>query len=40
MCMIKHNVKIILDTSTEMKNILEYISNKYGKNYLKLFKKK
>ncbi len=40
MCMIKRNVKIILDTSTEMKDILEYISNKYGKNYLKLFKKK
>lgn len=35
-CMIKNNVKIISDE--EIKPILDYINEKYGKNYLKQFK--
>ena len=34
--MIKNNVKIISDE--EIKPILDYINEKYGKNYLKQFK--
>ena len=35
-CMIKNNVKII--SVEEIKPILDYINEKYGKNYLKQFK--
>ena len=37
-CMIKNNVKIL--TSIDMKPILKYIKDKYGKDYLKSFKRK
>lgn len=35
-CMLKHN--IIIFNSKEIKQYLNYVSNKYGKNYLKSFK--
>lgn len=37
-CMIKNNVKIL--TSIDMKPILKYVKDKYGKDYLKQFKRK
>ena len=37
-CMRSNNVKIILDSSDEMKNIFAYISSKYGKDYIRQFK--
>ena len=37
-CMIQNNIKIILESSDEIKNIKQYIKNKYGKNYLRQFK--
>lgn len=33
-CMIKNNIKIIRSNSDEMQNIMKYINQKYGKNYL------
>ena len=36
-CMLANNVKII--RVSEMKDILDYIYSKYGKNYLKQFRR-
>ena len=37
-CMLQNNVKIVLSDSAEMKEVLQYIDAKYGKNYIKQFK--
>ena len=36
--MMQNNVKIIKHSSNEMKEILQYIKDKYGKGYLKKFR--
>ena len=39
-CMLKNNVKIIRTDSLEMQKIMNYIAEKYGKDYLKQFRNK
>ena len=39
-CMLKNNVKIIFSDDVFMKEILQYIKQKYGTNYLRSFKRK